>query len=232
MTTSPDVPNASLATLSPERQADILSAAEAYAREALAADHSGHDWWHVARVRDTALRLAEAEGADPFVVALAALLHDVADYKIAGDEATGQARVRTWLEHTALSADLREQVMEIIATMSFAGGKRPPMTTLEGQVVQDADRLDAIGAIGIARAFAFGGAHGRALYDPAESPADYANPAAYHASQASTLMHFYEKLLLLKDRMNTPTARQIAEERHAYMEAFVTRFLREWAGEA
>lgn len=219
-------------THSDEGRATILADAEAFARAALAGDSSGHDWWHVARVRAMALRLAAEEGADPFVCALAALLHDVADYKIAGDEATGLARVRVWLDGAALPGDQREKVMEIIATMSFAGGQRPPMATLEGRVVQDADRLDALGAVGIARAFAYGGAHGRALYDPGESPQAYGSAEAYRTSRASTLMHFYEKLLLLKDRMNTPTARRIAAERHAYIEGFIARFIAEWDGEA
>ncbi|HEY7848526.1 MAG TPA: HD domain-containing protein, partial [Ktedonobacterales bacterium] len=132
----------------------LLLEAEAFAREALAHDSSGHDWSHVARVRRVAQVIAEAEGAERFICDLAALLHDVADYKIAGDEATGLARVRGWLVAHGADPVTTERVMQIIATMSFAGGERPAMTTLEGKIVQDADRLDAIGAVGVARAFA------------------------------------------------------------------------------
>jgi uncharacterized protein len=210
---------------------DILTAAEAFAREQHSRDSSGHDWWHIARVRTLAQSIAREEGADVYVCALAALLHDVADAKIAGDDATGQRRVRDWLEAHGVAPDVTAYVMEIIATMSFAGGNRPPMRTLEGRVVQDADRLDAIGAIGIARAFAFGGSRGRALHDPGEQPRAYADKAEYSASGAATITHFHEKLLLLKDRMNTAYARRLAEGRHRYMLAFLDEFAAEWDGE-
>lgn len=210
---------------------DVLRQAEAFAREVLAGDSSGHDWWHIQRVTTLAGVIARAEGADTYVCALAALLHDIADDKIAGDTASGLQRVRSWLEEQTVAAPIIEQVMEIIATMSFSGGTSHPMTTLEGRVVQDADRLDAIGAIGIARAFAFGGTRGRALFDPAETPQQYTSKADYRASGSSTVMHFHEKLLLLKDRMNTAYARQLAESRHRYMEAFLDEFAREWSGE-
>jgi uncharacterized protein len=210
---------------------DILTAAAAFAREQHSRDSSGHDWWHIARVRTLARAIAREEGADAYVCALAALLHDVADAKIAGDDATGQRRVRAWLEAHGVAPDVTAHVMEIIATMSFAGGNRPPMRTLEGRVVQDADRLDAIGAIGIARAFAFGGSRGRAMHDPDERPRAYAGKAEYSASGAATITHFHEKLLLLKDRMNTVYARRLAEDRHRYMLAFLDEFAAEWDGE-
>jgi len=215
-------------------QARLLAAAEAFARAELAHDSSGHDFAHIARVRRLAEVIAREEGADVFVCALAALLHDIADYKIAGDEATGLARVRDWL--TGQRADdagdgTITRVMEIIATMSFAGGARPPMATLEGRVVQDADRLDAIGAIGVARAFAFGGAHGRALYDPQQTPRGAMTAAEYRAGDTSTINHFHEKLLLLKDRMNTRYARRLAEQRHQFMQTFLDEFLAEWSGD-
>jgi uncharacterized protein len=213
-----------------DAQARLLAEAEAFAREALAHDSSGHDFAHIERVRHVALVIAQAEGADPFICELAALLHDVADYKIAGDEATGLARVRGWLEAHAANATTIAQVMEIIATMSFAGGQRPAMTTLEGQIVQDADRLDAIGAIGVARAFAYGGAKGRALYDPALPPREQMSAEAYRTQPAPTINHFYEKLLLLKDRLNTDHARHLAERRHQFMLAFLDQFYAEWDG--
>jgi uncharacterized protein len=210
---------------------ETLAAAAAFAREQLGGDSSGHDWWHVERVRRLAREIARAEGADGFVCELAALLHDVADDKVAGDEETGLRRVRAWLEGQEVEDAEREHVMEIIATMSFGGGNRPPMRTLDGWVVQDADRLDAIGAIGIARAFAFGGSRGRALYEPGEQARTYTSKAEYRASAASSVMHFHEKLLLLRDRMNTAYGRRLAEGRHRYMEAFLEEFRREWEGE-
>lgn len=218
------------ANTSDDSEARLLAEAEAFAREALAHDSSGHDFAHIERVRRIALVIAQAEGADPFICELAALLHDVADYKIAGDEATGLARVRGWLEAHAADATTIAQVMEIIATMSFAGGQRPAMTTLEGRIVQDADRLDALGAIGVARAFAYGGAKGRALYDPEQPPREQMSAEAYRAQPAPTINHFYEKLLLLKDRLNTGHARQLAERRHQFMLAFLDQFYAEWDG--
>ena len=209
----------------------VLASGTAYVRDALGHDSSGHDWWHIDRVTRMARIIADHEKADPYVCQLAALLHDLADAKIAGDEETGQRNVRTWLESQHVEPEAVAKVMEIITTMSFAGGNRPPMRTLEGRVVQDADRLDAIGAIGVARAFAYGGSRGRLLYDPAESPQSYADPSAYHASTASTIMHFHEKLLLLKDQMNTAYARALADSRHRYMLTFLDEFAHEWEGD-
>ncbi|HEY7849636.1 MAG TPA: HD domain-containing protein, partial [Ktedonobacterales bacterium] len=207
-----------------EQQRRVVAAAETFVREVLGGDSSGHDWWHIARVRTMARRLAREEGADAFICELAALLHDVADDKVAGDEETGLRTVRAWLAEQAVDVETTARVMAIIETMSFGGGNRPPMATLEGRVVQDADRLDAIGAIGVARAFAFGGSRGRALYDPTQPPREYASKAEYRASDSSTINHFHEKLLRLKDRMNTETGRRLAAARHAYMEAFLAEF--------
>ncbi|WIG61335.1 MAG: HD domain protein [Ktedonobacterales bacterium] len=212
-------------------QQEMLAQAEAFVKEQLARDSSGHDWWHIARVRRLARIIAREEGADLLVCELAALLHDVADDKIAGDEETGLRTVRGWLESHGVESDVVERVMEIIATMSFGGGNRPPMQTLEGRVVQDADRLDAIGAVGVARAFAYGGSRGRALYNPDVAPQEYANKEQYRANSGTTINHFYEKLLLLKERMNTEYARRLAEQRHAYMLAFLDEFAAEWDGE-
>jgi uncharacterized protein len=213
-----------------EEQMRILAAAEDYARTELRSEGSGHDWRHIERVRNLARTIALEEGADRYVCELAALLHDLADAKVAGDEVTGQRRVHDWLVAQEAEPSAIERVMEIIATMSFAGGARPAMTTLEGRVVQDADRLDAIGAVGVARTFAYGGSRRRLLYDPDIPPQTHVSAEAYHASDGPTINHFYEKLLLLKDRMNTAYARRLAEGRHAYMEAFLAEFYAEWHG--
>jgi uncharacterized protein len=209
----------------------VLHAAEQFARETLSGESSGHDWWHAARVRTLARTIAEAEHADGHVCELAALLHDIADPKIAGDEETGLARFRDWLIAQAVDAATAGHVLDIIATISFAGGSKPPPATLEGRVVQDADRLDAIGAIGIARAFSYGGAHGRILHDPAVPPRQNMTVDAYRHQMTPTINHFYEKLLLLKDRMNTAAARRLAAQRHQVMESFLTAFYAEWNGE-
>jgi uncharacterized protein len=209
---------------------EILAQARAFVHAQLRHDASGHDWWHVDRVVRLARRIAEREGADSYLCELAALLHDVADYKIAGDEETGLHRVGAWLDTAGVDPLVAEKALEIIRTMSFAGGNQPPMLTLEGQVVQDADRLDAIGAIGAARAFAYGGSRGRSMYDPDQAPTTYADTEAYRSSTSSTINHFYEKLLLLKDRMQTGLARQLAQERHQYLEEFLHEFMEEWQG--
>ncbi len=209
----------------------ILAQARAYVREQLQSDASGHDWWHIERVVALAGRIAGDVGADPYVCELAALLHDVADYKIAGDDAVGLARVSDWLEAHQVEVGVAAEVREIIGDMSYAGGNRPPMRSQAGRVVQDADRLDAIGAIGIARAFAFGGSRGRSLYDPEQAPTTYSSKEAYRSSTSSTINHFHEKLLLLKDQMNTSLGRQLASARHRYLEDFLEEFMAEWRGE-
>lgn len=211
----------------------VLARTEAHVREVLAADSSGHDWWHVDRVRRLACRLAVEEGADRFVVELAALLHDVGDWKLEnGGHDAGPAAAARWLEECGLAEELIEHVRSIIHGLSFKGSGVPtPMATIEGRVVQDADRLDALGAIGIARAFAYGGSKGRPIFDPAVAPRLHESFAAYRQSASPTINHFHEKLLLLRDRMNTAAARRLAEERHSYMESFLAHFHAEWDGE-
>ncbi len=195
---------------------------------------SGHDWWHVYRVWRNAVHIAPHEPVDPVVVELAALLHDIADWKFhGGDRSAGPRAARSWLTELGVDETVVAHVCEIVGDLSFKGAGVPtPMRTREGMVVQDADRLDAIGAIGIARAFAYGGYRGRALYEPDVTPRLHNSAADYLASGTHTINHFYEKLLLLKDRMNTDAARTIAAERHAFMEAFLTRFYAEWGGDA
>jgi uncharacterized protein len=210
----------------------MIPATAAHVRALLAHDSSGHDWWHIERVRRNAVLIAQAEGADLVVVELAALLHDIADWKFhGGDDTAGPRAARAWLETQGADAALIEHVTAIIAGLSYKGaGVNTDMPTLEGRCVQDGDRLDAIGAVGIARAFAFGGHFGRAMYDPEHPPELHASFAAYKAKGGPTINHFYEKLLLLKDRMQTPTGRRLAAARHAYLEGFLAQFFAEWNG--
>jgi uncharacterized protein len=211
----------------------ILEAAEAFVQSRLASDVTGHDWQHVDRVRRAALMIGTSEGADLLVVELAALLRDVADWKFhGGDEQAGPRVAAEWLQSQGVADATIAQIAAIIGEVSFKGaGVETRPTTLESAVVQDADRLDALGAIGIARAFAYGGHKGQALYDPAIAATPHTTFAAYKSQSRSTINHFYEKLLLLKDRLNTATARHIAAARHRYMEEFLRQFYREWNGE-
>lgn len=202
-------------------------------------DHTGHDWWHVYRVWRTAIHLMNLEISagkriDPLVVELATLLHDMWDHKAySGDETVAPREVRRYLEQLGVDEARTDHIVTIIKDLSFKGaGVATPMHSHEGMIVQDADRLDAIGAVGIARTFAYGGAKGRAIYDPKIAPDAHQDFDRYKNSTAPTLNHFYEKLLLLKDRMNTDAAKQTAIERHAFMEQFLKRFYDEWEGEA
>lgn len=211
------------------QQSQILVTAE-HIKDRFSGESTGHDWWHIARVWKMARRIGEEESADLFVVELAALLHDIADWKFHdGDEAAGPREARAWMEKLGVEEQTTAHVCEIIHELSFKGaGVITTMKTTEGMVVQDADRLDALGAIGIARAFAYGGHKGRELYNPDIPPTHHATFEQYKTSTGTTINHFHEKLLLLKDRMNTNAGRRIAGERHAYMEEFVRRFEVEW----
>lgn len=213
-------------------QTEIIERTTDHVRQLLSGEGSGHDWFHIERVCRMALRIGQEEGADLHIVELAALLHDVADWKFAGgDHEAGSHAAQRWLHSLDVPADVTDHVSDIVASLSFKGaGVETPMKTLEGQCVQDADRLDALGAIGIARAFAYGGHKGRALYDPAIPPEPHDSFEAYKKSTGPTINHFYEKLLLLKDRMNTATAKRLATERHAFMEQFLEQFFAEWNG--
>ncbi len=211
----------------------IIQETEAYVRGLVAGDSSGHDWFHIERVRRTALAIGREEGADLVVVELAALLHDVADWKFAGgDHTAGPRAAREWLSRQRADPALIDHVCAIVAGLSFKGAGVPtPMATLEGQVVQDADRLDALGAIGIARTFAYGGHKGQPLHDPAIPPQPHATFDAYKCGGGTSINHFHEKLLLLADRMNTRTGRRLAIGRQQFMERFLDQFQAEWNGE-
>lgn len=197
------------------------------------AESSGHDWHHINRVWRLARQIAEREGANREVVELGALVHDIADWKFhGGDDSVGPREAERLLKEEGAAPEVIEQVVDIVASISFKGaGVQTAMRTLEGKCVQDADRLDAIGAIGIARCFAYGGHAGRLIHDPEVPPVMHATAGEYITSKGHSLNHFYEKLFLLKDRMNTATGLALAEERHQYMDGFVTRFLDEWGTE-
>jgi uncharacterized protein len=211
---------------------DLIECTANHVQTVLSEDGTGHDWWHVFRVWRMAQRIGQAEQADLLVVELAALLHDIADWKLhEGDSQVGPRMAKDWLDSLDVDSGVSDQVCRIIADISFKGaGVEQPELSLEGQVVQDADRLDAMGAIGIARAFAYGGAKGRLLYDPAVVPVEHRTAEAYLKSTGTTINHFHEKLLLLKDRMNTATGKAIAEQRHEFMESYLRRFMEEWEG--
>lgn len=211
----------------------VIEKTKEFVRNKLEGEGSGHDWWHIERVYNNALNIAEYEsGADIFVVELAALLHDIADWKFNdGDLEMGSVVSRDFLETLDVDDEIIEKVAYIVKNVSFKGaGEKNEMNTLEGMIVQDADRLDAIGAIGIGRAFAYGGNKNREMYNPEINPENHLDFQAYKKSKGTTINHFYEKLLLLKDRMNTEKGRMIAEERHKFMEEFLEQFYKEWNG--
>jgi len=193
----------------------------------------GHDWFHIERVYKNSLLISESEKVDKTIVSLGALLHDIADSKFHnGDETVGPKKARKFLKSQNISEETIDHVVKIIENVSFKGGnKNQEFHSKELEVVQDADRLDALGAIGIARTFNYGGFKNRKLYDPEIKPNLNMTPSEYKVSDAPTINHFYEKLLLLKDRMNTETGRKIAAERHVFMETFLKQFYAEWNGE-
>jgi uncharacterized protein len=209
----------------------IIEKTRQFAESHFADDGSGHDWWHVHRVWNTAKHLADAEGADRMIVEIAALLHDVADWKLNEDESQGLNTIRELLAGDLPPATI-DRICDIISKVSFKGaGIDTPTDTLEGQVVQDADRLDALGAVGIARTFAYGGNRGRLIHHPDQPPEMHDSFEEYKKNKGPSTNHFYEKLLLLKDRMNTATAKQMAEQRHRFMEQYLDHFFKEWDGD-
>ena len=193
----------------------------------------GHDWFHIERVYKNAILIADGEVCDDTVLKLGALLHDIADSKFHnGDETIGPKMAREFLASNDVDETTIQHVINIIENISFKGGNTEKLfSSIELNIVQDADRLDAIGAIGIARAFNYGGFKNRPLYNPNIAPNLHMSKEEYKNSEAPTLNHFYEKLLLLKDKMNTETGKKIAQERHRYMEGFLSQFYAEWDGE-
>lgn len=196
----------------------VILHAKEFVRRIFAEDHSGHDHYHTFRVHALAVRIAEQEQAVLPIVELAALLHDADDHKISPETSAGCLRAAAFLREEGMSQDETDRIVHIIQQISFSRNALPP-DSKEAQCVQDADRLDALGAIGIGRAFAFGGSKGRAMYDPDGD------------DTTSSIAHFYDKLLLLKDRMNTETGRRMAENRDRFLRIFLEEFYAEWGGE-
>ena len=214
---------------------EIIRKTESFVQDTLQGSEAGHDWSHIQRVVRNARTIAAGEKADPFVIELAALLHDIADSKFHnGNEELGPERSERFLKGLDLPSELVDHVVNIVRNVSFKNeldpSKEDSFDSIELQVLKDADRLDAMGAIGVARAFHYGGYKNRALYDPSIKPVENQSKEQYKTSKAPTINHFYEKLLLLKDKMNTQTGRKMAEERHAFMESFLDHFYREWEG--
>ncbi len=210
----------------------IINQTAEHIKTLLSGEGSGHDWWHIYRVWKNAIHIGKEENVDMFVVELAALLHDIADWKFHnGNDDIGPQMAKGWLESLTVEENIIDHVCLIVKNISYKGANvENKINTIEGMVVQDADRLDAIGAIGIGRAFAYGGSKGREMYNSEIKPELSESFEQYKKSQSNTINHFYEKLLLLKDRMNTQTAKKIAIKRHAVMEVFLKDFFAEWEG--
>ena len=200
-----------------------------FVKKTLARAEGGHDWWHIYRVWNLSKHIAKTEKVNVFIVELGALLHDIADHKFHnGNETLGPKITQEFLYSLKVDDTIITEVVKIIQEISFSKGMKP--STLEGMIVQDADRLDAIGAIGIARTFAYGGFKQREIYNPNIPPVHYANKEDYKNNTNPTLNHFYDKLLLLKNLMNTKKGLEMAEIRHTYMESFLEQFYQEWDG--
>ncbi|WP_426090529.1 HD domain-containing protein [Flavobacterium sp. DSR3-2] len=212
---------------------DLISKTILFVKEKLENAEGGHDWFHIERVFKNSVLISKSEVCDTTVVKLGALLHDIADSKFHdGDETVGPRIAREFLESENVDEETIKHVVDIIENISYKGGNfEKKFSSIELDVVQDADRLDAIGAIGIARTFNYGGFKNRAIYDPKIAPNSSMTKEEYKKNDSPTLNHFYEKLLLLKDKMNTETGKQIAQERHHYMEGFLAQFYAEWEGE-
>lgn len=211
----------------------IIDKAILFVKKQLQDAEGGHDWFHIERVYKNALQIAVDETCDLTVVKLGALLHDIADSKFhLGDEEIGPKTARIFLESEHVSEEIIEHVIQIINNISFKGGNfEKTFSSKELEIVQDADRLDALGAIGIARTFNYGGFKNRAIYNPNIAPKLNMSKEEYKKSDSPTLNHFYEKLLLLKDQMNTETGKKLAQERHRFMETYLSQFYAEWEGE-
>lgn len=208
----------------------LIDRAMTYVKNLFIDDFSGHDYYHTLRVYNTAMRIAQAENADLTTVALAALLHDADDRKLSPKTTQNKDNARRFMRENHVDDETAERICKIIGDISYAGSNSVKPDSIEGKCVQDADRLDAIGAIGIGRAFAYGGNHSRLMHHPDILPRRNMTAEEYRNSNSTTINHFYEKLLNLKDMMNTEGAKAIARERDAYMREFLSEFLDEWDG--
>lgn len=207
----------------------IIEITANHIKEVFHSDSSGHDWWHIYRVWNMAKEISKREGGDLFVVEMAALLHDLDDHKFSKVTSDTRSLAENWMLQFPDEQKTAEHILSIVAEVSFKGANvKNSISTIEGMIVQDADRLDAIGAIGVARAFAYGGFKGHTMYDPDIAPQLHNTFEEYQGRNSSTINHFYEKLLLLKDRMNTKTSIEIAAQRHRFMESFLKQFFQEW----
>lgn len=210
---------------------EIIAFTEQYLIAKFSGEATGHDWYHIKRVWNLSKSIAEKEGElDFFIVEMGALLHDIADHKFNdGDDKIGAVKAGEYLQQFDIECDKTEKIIDIVREISFKGmGVSTKMSSKEGEIVQDADRLDAMGAIGVARAFAYGGSKGRPIYDPMIKPVCHTSFAAYKTSTAPTINHFYEKLLGLKERLNTSTGKLEGERRHKFMEDFLQNFYQDW----
>ena len=208
----------------------VIKKVKNYLQKNFKGEATGHDWWHFLRVYEMAKKIAKKEGGDLFIIELAALLHDIADWKFhGGSTKIGSKKAELLLKEMGLNREVIKEVYHIVDNVSFKGaGVKNKIKTLEGKIVQDADRLDVIGAIGIARVFAYGGHEGREIYNPAVKSKMHKSFKDYKSNQSSSINHFYEKLLLLKNRLNTKTAKKIAGPRHKFLEKYLKQFFKEW----
>jgi len=215
-------------------QQECINATMDFVKKELADAEGGHDWFHIERVYKTSMLLAKKEKCNPFIVALGALLHDIADAKFhQGDETLGAKKTHAFLTQQQLDNTVINHVVALVENISYRGGhSKTTFTSIELKIVQDADKLDAMGAIGIARCFNYGGFKNRVIYDPDIQPNLNMSAKEYRLQESPTINHFYEKLLLLKDLMHTQTGKEVAAKRHAFMEAYLHQFYSEWDGNA
>lgn len=209
----------------------MINETEQFVKQRLKNDVSGHDWHHIDRVRKACLYICKQEKkGNPFIIEMAALLHDIADVKLNASKEEGLRELDNFLQTQRITAEDKQHILAVIESVSFNGGHGIPPITIEAKIVQDGDRLDAIGAIGIARTFAYGGSKGQMIYDPSIEIRKEMSEIEYRNGTSTSIHHFYEKLLKLKDLLHTNTAKKIAEERHRVMEFFLAEFYKEWNG--
>jgi uncharacterized protein len=210
----------------------IIDQTITFVRNELGEDATGHDWFHVDRVRRTALHICKQEQAgDPFIIEMAALLHDIPDEKLNDSAEAGKNKLDSFLQTISLPVEVQNSIIQIIESISYKGGRKTELECIEAKIVQDADRLDALGAIGIARTFAYGGKKGQPIYNPTVKIRGEMSLEEYRKGKSTSIHHFYEKLLKLKDLLNTAAARKMAESRHQLMVNFLEQFYREWDGQ-